>query len=102
MSRPEGARRDKAHQQANQIIRESRIELTVKLADAETAVALVLASGTMEGEEREMREKENTKGIKRRSFFSLSRAFGTPVHHTPSRSTSKSQPTVVKQYNNND
>jgi len=27
-------------------------------------------------------------------------AYG--IHHTPSRSTSKSQPTVVKQYNNND
>lgn len=48
------------------------------------------------------KKEKNTKGIKRWSFFSLSRAFGTPVHHTPSRSTSKSQPTVVKQYNDND
>ena len=40
--------------------------------------------------------KKRAGETKRRSFFSLSRAY--LVHHTPSRSTSKeSKPTVVKQ-----
>ena len=40
--------------------------------------------------------KKRAEETKRRSFFSLSRAY--LVHHTPSRSTSKeSKPTVVKQ-----